>query len=355
MTRLDWLILRRVGGRICLTVLVFFGLIALVESLDTWRFQTLSAIGGPPLAILAIASAAARWTIRTLSVTVLVGSLIGILDLQARREMVVIKSAGLSIWRIVKVPVLWLAVASLFVTIGIETGTTLVNRNFNPSTPSSGTITENSEMWLEQSSGDSRYVLHAKQVQPGGLVVYGVTIFPLAPEIGSRITAERAELKPGEWLLTNATRIFPDRPDERFDTLGMPTTSTPTDIQLRVASTEDLTFFELAQALTTEVSDPRLHATVATRFLRMLTLPLLLVGSLLIAFAFTAGYRRSNNYGAAILYGIILGFVVFVIAEMAERAGASGALDPTLAVLGPAFVAIVIGTTVLLYREDGRA
>jgi lipopolysaccharide export system permease protein len=44
-----------------------------------------------------------------------------------------------------------------------------------------------------------------------------------------------------------------------------------------------------------------------------------------------------------------------VITEMADRAGSTGVLDPTFAAVGPAFVAIVIGVTVLLYKEDGRA
>jgi lipopolysaccharide export system permease protein len=51
----------------------------------------------------------------------------------------------------------------------------------------------------------------------------------------------------------------------------------------------------------------------------------------------------------------LTGFVVFVITEMADRAGSAGALDPTIAACGPALVAIVIGLTVLLYREDGWA
>lgn len=354
MNRLDGLILRRIGSRIVITVVVFFGLIALVESLDSWRFRTLSEIGGPQLGILAIVASAARWTIRTLSVTVLVGALIGILDLQARREMIIIKSAGHSIWRIVRTPAIWLAIAGIAIALLVDTAATSVNRTLNPSTPGSGTITSSGEMWLEQSSGDLRYVLHARQVQPGGLNVYNVTIFPLAPDSGSRITASRASLVEGAWELSNSVHTYPNRETERFETERMPTSSTPTDLLLRVASTEDLTFFELAQALTTEVSDPRLQSTVAVRFLRLVTLPLLLVGSLLIAFAFTAGYRRTNNYGLALVYGIVLGFVVFVIVEMAERAGAARALDPTLATFGPALVAVLIGVTVLLYREDGR-
>jgi lipopolysaccharide export system permease protein len=116
-----------------------------------------------------------------------------------------------------------------------------------------------------------------------------------------------------------------------------------------------MTFFELAAALSARMTDSGLRAAIAMRFMRLLTLPILLVGSLFIAFAFTAGYRRSSGYGVAVLYGIVLGFVVFVITEMADRAGSAGVLDPTLAAIGPGFVAIVIGLTVLLHKEDGRA
>ena len=37
MSRIDWIILRRLSARIAVTVVVFFGLLCLVESLDTWR------------------------------------------------------------------------------------------------------------------------------------------------------------------------------------------------------------------------------------------------------------------------------------------------------------------------------
>ena len=103
------------------------------------------------------------------------------------------------------------------------------------------------------------------------------------------------------------------------------------------------------------VADPQLRASAVTSLLRLLALPALLAGSVLIGFAFTSGYRRTNKYGAAVLYGIVLGFVVYVVTELANRSGFAGVLDPTFAAAGPAFVAIVIGLTVLLYKEDGRA
>src|SRR5690606_26799090 len=146
----------------------------------------------------------------------------------------------------------------------------------------------------------------------------------------------------------------PDGPAETVSNYRVATNSSAAELGLKLSSTEDMTFFELAELLQTGVSDPAIRAAATMRLIKLLALPLVLTGSLFIAFAFTTGYRRGSNYGPAVLYGIVLGFVVFVITEMADRAGSSGVLDPTFAAVGPAFVAIVIGVTVLLHREDGR-
>jgi len=43
----------------------------------------------------------------------------------------------------------------------------------------------------------------------------------------------------------------------------------------------------------------------------------------------TTATQSENKYGAAVLYGIVLGFVVFLVTEMADRAGSAGVLDPS--------------------------
>ena len=50
MTRIDWLVLRRVIARIVLTLVIFLALLALVESLKTTKLRVLNSIGGPPAA-----------------------------------------------------------------------------------------------------------------------------------------------------------------------------------------------------------------------------------------------------------------------------------------------------------------
>ncbi|MFP9137004.1 LptF/LptG family permease [Devosia sp. XGJD_8] len=356
MSRIDWIVLNRLGSRIGVTVLVFYGLIALVESLDTWRFNFVADNHGLPMAVVMVAMSGVKWTIKTLPVTVLMGAILGFIDLKARHELTVIQASGISIWRTVRAPVIALAAVSLLVALGVETLSTQINRQLSPTPPGQAAmLTPPGEVWLEQRSGDTHYVMMATGMQPGGAVLGQVTLFHLGESDSARVEAAEARLENGQWVMPEAIVRNPDRPAQRVFNYTVPTSSSATEIGLKLASTEDMTFFELARLLQAGVADASIRTAGTMRLIKLLALPLVLTGSLFIAFAFTAGYRRGSNYGPAVLYGIVLGFVVFVITEMADRAGSTGVLDPTFAAVGPAFVAIVIGVTVLLYKEDGRA
>src|SRR5262249_2035180 len=134
----------------------------------------------------------------------------------------------------------------------------------------------------------------------------------------------------------------------------LPAATSRGDLEARLASPEKLTLYELVATVGHRITDPAVRAGMLTELFGRLALPLAVCASLAIAFAFTAGYRRTNNYGGAVVYGIVLGFVVYVASEMAARAGDAGAISPAFAALGPPLVAIVAGVTVLLLREDGR-
>jgi len=352
MSRIDQVVLKRLGSRIGVTILLIFGIIALAESLNVWRFEHFSSVGGPLLGLLAIVTQATRWSLGVLPVTVLIGAIIGLLDLQSRRELTVIKATGISIWSVLKAPIVATILFSVFTTVVIDTSVVMINRALSLSLPQSGS---SGTLWLEQSSGDTHYILMALHPHPGGAVLEDVTIFMTSAEKAQRIHAKTIELVPGTWRIPEGIRFEPDSPPRRIENFELPTSSTRGDLGVKLAYTEDLTVFEAIGLLMRGVSDPQTRNSLEMRLTRPLAMPLMLVGSLVIAFAFTAGYRRTNKYGVAVLYGVVLGFVVYVIQEMAGMAGLAGVLKPVYAATGPAFVAIVIGVTVLLHKEDGRA
>jgi lipopolysaccharide export system permease protein len=354
MNRIDRLVLGRIGSRVLVTVLIFYGLIALVESLDTWKFNYVSTQRGLPTAILMVAMSAVRWTIKTLPVTVLLGAILGLVDLKTRHEMTVIKASGISIWRLLRAPVAALVLISFVIALGAETISTQINRELRPTpTGSSSRLTPAGETWLEQRGGDFHYVIMAKGMASRGSILTDVTLFHLGESDVPRLEAGEAILGDGFWHMPVATVRSADAPPRRVFDVRIPTSSSPAEIDLKTGSSEDMTFFELAELLQRGVADPVVQTATTMRLIKLLALPLVLTGSLLIAFAFTAGYSRHSQFGPSVLYGMVLGFLVFVITEMADRAGTTGVLDPAFAATGPAIVAIVIGLTVLLYKEDG--
>lgn len=354
MSRIDRLVLGRLASRILATVFIFYGLIALVESLDTWRFNRVAEAQGVFMAVVMVAMSAVRWTIKTLPVTVLMGAILGLVDLKARHELTVIKASGISIWRALRAPAIAVILVSFWVALGAETVSTQINRELAPTPPGQAAqLTPAGEIWLEQRSGETHYVLMARGMSPGGSALTQVTLFHLGPSDTPRLEADEATLENGFWHMPSALARTADAPARRVFDIRVPTTSTPAEIRLKTASTEDMTFFELATLLQRGVADPAIKAATSMRLIKLLALPLVLTGSLLIAFAFAAGYSRNTQLGPAVLYGMVLGFVVFVITEMADRAGSTGVLDPLFAAVAPAAVAIVIGVTVLLFKEDG--
>lgn len=356
MSRIDWVVLRRLTAGAVVAVIVIFSVFLLLDSLDYAKFVYLTGVGGMPLALLSLLVSATRWTVRALPVTLLIGAILGIVDLQVRQEFNVIRASGASIWRVLRAPLIAAGLFGVVVCLFVDTAATQFDRSINPTqSADSGSVTSDGALWLDQQGDAGRYVMRAAHVQPSGDVLYDVTIFLQDDPEMTRVVTGEAVLKAGAWHVASGTGYRAGRAPQPLDNLVLPTDSGPGDVQLRLASTADLTVFEVVAVFLTRINDPILRSAVITRLLRLLTMPLTMMGSVVMAFAFTSGYRKTNKYGRVVLYGIVLGFVVFFVTEMADRAGSAGALNPAFAAVGPAFLGIVTGLTVLLYREDGRA
>jgi lipopolysaccharide export system permease protein len=343
----DRVVLARFAARVGVTVLVFFGLMVLVESLNTSRFGAMQAVGGLPLAVLAMIVPAARWSIGTMPITVLIGTIAAVLDLQSRHELTILKVSGMSIWRILRWPVLALFLVSGAISLFGETWAITMDRGF----PESGRKLSG-PLWIEQ-TGDAPYILYANRISASSPQLREVTVFFTQATGRERIVAESASYRRGTWTLRNGTSFKVDAPAAPFETREIATRMTAGDLQLQLSLARDLTLPELLGAAATDISDPELRAVSLTSLYRAFSLPILVVGSILLAFALAGSYRRRGNYANALLVGVIVGFVLFVINELAIRAGNAQVIPPIAATIGPAVLSLLTGATALLFREDG--
>jgi lipopolysaccharide export system permease protein len=344
----------RLAGSVGLTLTILAGIAALFETLNTRRLMALADTGGPLLALAAIATSSAQWLLEVLPQGVLIGLIVGLVGLQQSREMLVMKGAGLSIWQLMRGPVQALLVFGLVIGLGADAVVVSLNRTLSPGNTLSADSRSQS-IWIEE-TGAVPYVLSAGFAHASGDRLDDVKVFlpgqPGTPR--QRLEAPSARLVDGSWHFDTALRLQANEPAATLTDYRLPTTQSAADMRARLASVQDRTWYELLAELRDGLSDPVQLAATITRLVELFALPASLIGSATIAFAFTAGYRRDNKYAATVLYGVVLGFVVYVASELAVRAGAAGVIDPLVAVLGPPALAAVIGVTVLLHREDGR-
>ena len=70
---------------------------------------------------------------------------------------------------------------------------------------------------------------------------------------------------------------------------------------------------------------------------------------------FTQVYLTPNNHYGIVLYGVVLGFVLYVSFELAAGGSAAGALVSTSATLLLALVVFFVGRRVLFKQPSGQA
>ncbi|GGA50426.1 LptF/LptG family permease [Pelagibacterium lentulum] len=358
MSKIGRLLCVRLASRIGLVVGILFGILLLVEFLDTWRFGLTADVAGPWVATWLAVLSAVRWSLLALPVTTTIGAIVGLIDLHSHREMVIISATGRSIWSTLKWPLAMVILSGVVVVTIADSVAIRIYQQLDAAEIGWGRAYSLGDraVWYNQSGDDGRYVIYARTALGGGAELREVSIFRLLDSgaRGARIHAESATLQDEAWLLRSGTILDVDQPARPFDSYLIATDATLSELGLQVGTAEDMSWFDLRELLQHGVTDPFAKAAAETRFQKLNALPALLSGSLLIAFAFTSGYRRAGHYGWTIIAGIGLGLLVFMITEMADRAGSAGVLSPIIAAWAPALTAIIIGLSVILRKEDGR-
>lgn len=217
-------------------------------------------------------------------------------------------------------------------------------------------------LWMRQGGAQGQAVIHATGY--GGaepVTLYGVTILSYAPGGGpeQRISAESAQLAPGEWVLSKvkvwplATGRNPETAAKSVDTLRLPTTLTDDRIRESIGQPNGISIYDLPGTIRA-----LRQAGFATRkqevwYMVELARPLFLLSMVLIGAAFTMRHTRFGGTGIAVLAAILLGFALYFVRNFAQILGENGQIPVILASWGPPIAAIFLALGLLLHAEDG--
>lgn len=276
-------------------------------------------------------------------------------------ELVVTRAAGISVWQFILPAV----VAAVLVGVATMTvlnpiGSLLLSRAesmesaFERNPASASMALRGGGVWLQQTNGDSRMMLHASGADEATMTLFDVIVFRFDGEgFASRMDAATATLEPGHWAVRDVWLSEPGTPTRFREEMLIPTDLTSRKILESFAPAETLSFWQLPEFV--ELLEEAGFSTQKHRleFHKLLALPLLFTAMVVLAATFSLRPQRRGRVGLIVLAGVISGFMLYFLSTLLFALGLSGKLPVALAAWTPAGIALALALPLLLHMEDG--
>jgi lipopolysaccharide export system permease protein len=299
----------------------------------------------------------------SIAFSVLYGSIAAFVLANRRLEVVVARAAGVSAWQfLLPACVVGLLVGVLATTVYNPLAAwtkSVADRlwlevNISSSkapVPAAG----KGAVWLRQADGGLEAIIGSTDSYDGGLGLVGATayVFDGDGTFLRRIDAKQAHYEPGKWRFENAAVTAPSEDPKEVPNLELPTNLSPSEVKQTFLSLDSVSFWSLPGLSESARRAGLSSARYDLQYQVLLSRPILFVAMVLIAANVSLRFSRSRDLGRMIISGVGIGFMLYVVMQIAWDLGSGGIVPPPLAAWLPSIVAILAGVTVLLHLEDG--
>jgi lipopolysaccharide export system permease protein len=348
-------------------LMVLGGLMAVVLLLDTVeliRRASGRAVSLPTLLEMSFLKAP-EMAARILPFAVMIGAMVALTKLSRSSELTAARAAGMSVWQILRPA--WftaLLMGVLFVSVLNPISAAMLERfeqmeaKYISGRPSLLSISS-SGLWLrdfdERRSPRIERIFHAMRLSQQETKLYQVIVFHFDEHSTflGRMDADSVQLQNGYWLLENVILSRPGRPPEHRDTYALSTELTLEQIQDSFASPETLSFWDLPEFI--KVLEAAGFSAIRHKLYLQITLasPLMLVGMVFIAAAFSLRLPRRGGIAPLVVSGIVSGFVIYFLSDLIQALGLSGSLPLLMAAWIPSVVTLFAGVWLMIHQEHG--
>jgi len=298
---------------------------------------------------------------KTLPFAVLFGSMFAFLKLNRRQELVIARSSGLSIWQFLTPPIIIAVLLGIIAVTVLNPAGALMSKESERleieyfRSQNSVIAMSKAGIWLKQRGEKGSSIIHASRAELDGVLLRNILAwrFDADDKFTDRIEAPIAELHDGYWSLTQAWVTRSDGKPVKYNTVRLDTFLTAEQVADSITDPESISFWDLPQFI--EIA--RKAGLPANRFQvqyhTLLSRPILLGAMVIVAAIFSMQVFRLGKIGRMVLGGVGSGFLLYFLTDLAQALGSAGRVPPIIAAWSPASIALMVGTTVLLYSEDG--
>jgi len=291
---------------------------------------------------------------------ILFASMATLIGLNRKYELVIARSAGVSAWQFLAP----LAFASFLIGIALVT---IVNpiaaktlrlselQEVAAGLRNRGSLEDRGPSWIRQKTDKGVTIIGAESAANNGLLLGIATFLRIGDDntVIERLDARTARLKPGKWVLNDVRRFRAGEPETHVDQLDIKTDLQPEFVQESLSDPKTIPFFQLPRKIEAAHSFGLSADSFSVQFHTLIALPFLLTAMTLIAAVVSLKFARFGQSVSVIVGGIIAGFVLYVGSVLIKAFGSAGTIPPIAAAWIPVVVAMAIGVTILLHKEDG--
>jgi len=305
--------------------------------------------------------------IQILPFAMLLGGIFAFWRLARSSELVVARAAGISAWQFLAAPVLLATVlGGLATTVVSPLSASMYSRAESLYDEylrvTSGPLSlAGGQLWVRQADHglvpDGVAIVHGVNVRlkHDVLTTDYISILRLndQTQLFERVDAGHATLIKGAWAMQGVVILKPNAPTTAIASLMFPTDLTVHRVQESFASPNSLSFWALPgfiQLLKRSGFSATEHELA---FQSLLALPLLCATMSLVAAGFSVRPSRRGGATGMLISGVGCGFALFMISEVANQFGTSGAVPVALAAWAPAVAGLFFALALLLHLEDG--
>ncbi|ABM44619.1 hypothetical protein H704_00466 [Bartonella bacilliformis Peru38] len=209
--------------------------------------------------------------------------------------------------------------------------------------------------WFTQHTDLGTTTIGAKSITDEGLSLINAIFVQYNEDatIKNWIHAQKATLTNSAWFLTHGTIYKTGHIPEKFAEFWIETNLKPEFLTEYLADPATTSFYKLPK----KIAVARSFGYSANKFdmylQSLIALPALLVAMTLIAATVSLKFTRLEQSGKLILSGVIAGFVLYVISVLVRAFGNAGYIPPIIAAWVPVIIALFLGISFLLHKEDG--
>lgn len=279
-----------------------------------------------------------------------------------RNELVIARAVGLSAWQFVSPAIFTSILLGIFIMTILNPLTSVMltrlehleNKHLRESSGSMMAISP-SGLWLKERNPTNNIILHAARVSTDAAKLFDVTfyLFSRDNKFTQRIDATETNLEQGYWNLKEVLFTKPGSQGMRKSTYRLPTSLSKHQLQESFAPPEAVSFWQLPHFIKTlktagfSAIKHRLH------WYNLLALPLYLSGMTLLGATFGLRHVRQGKIGAMMTTGIIIGFILYFLADIVAALGLSGKISIVVSACIPSILSGLLGISLLLHLEDG--